>query len=325
MKRIKHLITAGLLLAAVQGLHAQGVGDCDFYENWYGAEPSWYAAECGVDAPTAAPVDGPQALTDPAHALNISTFGPNPNTFIQHPLNDFANFTVEGGNTRSIFAMESSADGTTIYAIDNDTFEFGTVDPASGTFTALGTSTPLTGHTWTGLAINATTSLASSTDGTTSTLYSIDLADGTVTEIGSQTTTPLLIDIAITCTGDLYGHDIGSDTIFSIDPTDGSATAIGPTGIDANFAQGMTVDRDTGTIFAYGYTGGGTNTYGSVDTGTGAITPISVDNPLGEWEGATSTACGAATSVPTLSLVGLGALLGGLLLIGVIAVRSRAG
>jgi uncharacterized repeat protein (TIGR01451 family) len=138
------------------------------------------------------------------------------------------------------------------------------------------------------------------TDGVVSTLYSLNLGTGGLTPIGN-TGTALMIDFSINCEGLMVGHDIGTDSFYTIDRTTGSATLIGSHGLAANFAQGMDFDNADGTLYVYAYTGGGTNTYGTVNLATGAITPLAQNNPLGEYEGATQTTC-ATPSVPNIAI-----------------------
>jgi hypothetical protein len=102
----------------------------------------------------------------------------------------------------------------------------------------------------------------------------------------------------------MYGHDIGTDSIYTIDTATGAATLVGLTGYDANFAQGMDFDNDDGTLYIFLYLGGGANVYGTVDLATGAVTPLAVDNPTGEFEGATATGgvCSNPQDIPWLSV-----------------------
>ena len=78
-------------------------------------------------------------------------------SFFSFPLNDFTAQTGHGTQSRPIFAMDFNADATTLYAIDYDTWDFGTLDLNTATFTVLGTSTPTGGQSWTGLTIDPVT------------------------------------------------------------------------------------------------------------------------------------------------------------------------
>jgi hypothetical protein len=68
-------------------------------------------------------------------------------------------------------------------------------------------------------------------------------------------------------------------------------TLVGPTGVDSNFAQGMDFDNESGKLYAWTYQSGGANKYGTIDTSTGALTVLSSNNPIGEFEGAIKNTC----------------------------------
>jgi hypothetical protein len=295
---IRRGIIAATLLALIApaAVSAQEF-DCAAYENYAGAEPEGYAEACiesGPAGPSAAggAGDAPNAPTDTAFAHDIGFISDNT---IEHQQGDLSASVIVGASADAIFGYDYSPDLSTLYAIDNNSGMLGTSDGT--TFTPIGAPTNPGGHTWTGLAINGATGEAflSSTDGGTSVLQSVDLATGNSAVIGNITGLGLVIEIAINCDGEMYAHDIGTDSIYTIDTGNGSPTLVGPTGINANFAQGMDFDNESGELYIHGYTGGGTNTYGTVDLGNGSITPLNVDNPLGEFEGASQTSCGDPT------------------------------
>ncbi len=121
---------------------------------------------------------------------------------------------------------------------------FYSVDIASGVYTLIG---PLT-QTLIGVAFDPTSGILYGVDANGN-LNTIDTATGTLTLVGPVGAAFALADIAITGSGDAYGHDIAGDLIVSIDLTTGAATAIGATGFDANFAQGMTWDPNSDTVY----------------------------------------------------------------------------
>lgn len=305
-------LAVALLLAFLPGM-ALAQLDCAAYANYPGAEPEGYAAQClgGVAAPR---VGGGslEAPTDMAFAHDIGFVSTN---VVSHELGDFPGQTITGSNTAAIFGYAYEETGTTLYAVNQDTLSLGTMD-AAGVFTSVGPLTGLVGgDTVTGIAFTGDgTCYVSSVNAVTATLYTCDRTTGTLTPVGSQTDTGLLIEIVASCTGELYGHDIGTDSIYSIDPMSGAATLIGATGVDANFAQGMAFDRNDGVLYAYLYEGGGFNQYGTIDLGSGAFNQLSIDDPLGEFEGAAQTSCGAVgggaslEDIPTASTWGLLAL-----------------
>lgn len=259
--------------------------DCAAYENYPGREPAGYADQClgGIATAGGAQQTG-FAPTDTGYALDIGFVSDN---FVMFTLNDFPGQTVVGQQPATIFGMDFDSTATTLYGLDDTLQSLGTINTATGAWTSIGASTPAAGHTLTGLAVDPTndTMYASSTDGVDSLLYTVDPATGALTQVGSMGTA-LMIDISINGSGDMYGHDIGTDTIYTINKATGAATAVGITGFDANFAQGMDFDNEDGTLCIFLYQGGGANVYGTVDLGTGAVTPLATDNPLGEFEGA---------------------------------------
>lgn len=255
------------------------------------AEP----AECESFAPitekstTVLPVTN--AVTDNASFFDMGFISDN---FGTHTMGDLSNQTVtNAANLESYFAMDYDETGTILYAIDNNTSNLVTLDQTTGLIaTVIGALNLIVGETGSGIAITSDgTCYVSSAGGGQSTLYTCDLTTAVLTVVGSQVTTPLLIDIAASCDGTLYGHDIGTDSFYTMSTTDGSATLLGAHGLDANFAQGMTYDREAGVLYAYIYTGGGTNTYAQVNTTDGSITALNTDNPLGEFTGASQTTC----------------------------------
>jgi subtilisin-like proprotein convertase family protein len=266
-----------------------GPDQCGLYENYPGAEPAGYAEHClGIDPQmlaNSASYFGPFGASGLGFAHDIGFVSDN---VVEFSLNDFPVQTVRSKNNQSIYAYDYNSSGTILYALYNAGQEFGTFDPSTGTFTAIGSAIPNPGHTWSGLAIHPVedTIYASSTTAASSTLYTIDAATGEATPVGDITGVSGVIAIAMNAEGELYAHDIIDDAIYQVDPATGEATLIGLTGYNASFAQGMDFDNSDGTLYIFLYTGGGANVFGTVDLTTGAVTPLAEDNPLGEFEGA---------------------------------------
>lgn len=269
---------------------------CAALENSMLAEPDWYAERCGrvkVQEPPVA--DTSLAPTDLGYALNLRGGFDELNSFL---LNNFAGLTDVGPQAANIYGMDFDATATILYGLQ-DTNQFGTFNLATAAFTPIGTSTPPTGHTWGGMAIHPLTNVvyALSNVAGGAALNTIDPATGAATLLTPITGMTLPVAIAMNCAGQMYGHDIGTDSIYTINMTTGAATLVGATGVNSNFAQGMDFDNDTGTLYAWTYQGTGNNQYGTINLATGALTAQTVNNPIGEWEGATQTTCSATLNM----------------------------
>jgi hypothetical protein len=84
-------------------------------------------------------------------------------------------------------------------------------------------------------------------------IYPIDLGSGGAGAPVSLPSGYCLIGIAFDQCGTGYMHDIITDAIYSFDKDTGATTYLGPTGFNANYAQGMDIDLDdnTGYLFAF--------------------------------------------------------------------------
>ena len=159
------------------------------------------------------------------------------------------------------------------------------VDVATGAVTSVGYAGLNSGQTPTGLTCDKTTGIlyAAGTDGSTSTIYTVDPATGAATVVGN-TNNPLLIDICVDGTGQMYGFDIGDDNAYLIDKATGASTVIGSIGFNANYAQGMGWDPVDDVVYLAAYSldsGGGELRV--MDRTTGATTLIGALN--GETDG----------------------------------------
>ncbi len=156
---------------------------------------------------------------------------------------------------------------------------FGSIDVATGTFTAQGLVTGTGDGVWLSMKWDPTTATLYAvkeidTGGSfVPTLFTIDLDTLAATSVG-----PLpggLIAIAINNAGQMFGLNIGTDTLSAIDKTDATAVTIGPLGLgDPNFIQDMDFDRLTDTLYWSAYLGGGDTRMTTVDVTTGAATEV---------------------------------------------------
>jgi hypothetical protein len=134
-------------------------------------------------------------------------------------------------------------------------------------------------------------------------LYSLNLSNGALLHIGSSNGGSI-IDAAIACNGQMYGHRFAADgssssELVSINRSNGATTTIGNTGFRANYAQGMDFDAQTGLLYMYHYNSTSNNDdvlrYGTVNLSTGALTPI-YTSPVGQ---AVEAELAIATTCPT--------------------------
>jgi hypothetical protein len=150
-----------------------------------------------------------------------------------------------------------------------------TIDPLTATFTFVGNSGTSGGLTC--LAYDDTTSTLYGAS--TTTLYTINQGTGVGTLVGTISgITSLWISMDFDNAGNLYGYDlggVGSSGLYSVDKYSGAATLIGPTGLNLNFGQDMSYDKDNDIMYAAVFNAG---TYlpelHNVDLGTGAFTYI---------------------------------------------------
>jgi hypothetical protein len=191
-----------------------------------------------------------------------------------------ANFRSLAPYTGNAFAVDFSADATTLWGIDGTTY--GTFDLTSGVFTPVGTITGPASVSGLTAAPDGVTWYVSEYEGvsTNSLLWVGDITTGTFTLVGTILTGSIVIDISMDATNRLFGMEISTDNLLGIDTATGAGTLIGPTGFATNFAQGMDFDWTTNTLYAALYTGGGTGTFASLDLLTGAGTALAVTTAL---------------------------------------------
>ncbi len=141
------------------------------------------------------------------------------------------------------------------------------MDTATGTFTTIGTTADVSG-----MAYDFTTSTMYGI-GFDGTLYTIDLTTGATTVAASSQAN--LINLGCDNSGNLFAVDISANNFGSINKTTGAWTVIAPVGFDAAYAQDMTCDHSTNTMYwaAYNNTLGAGQLY-IVDVTTGALTLV---------------------------------------------------
>jgi hypothetical protein len=223
------------------------------------------------------------------------------------PTNIFAATFID--NDFSQQYMLASANGT----IPVNTF--GVTDTSTGVFTSLGTVTGGGAGSWSSMKWDHGTGTlyAVNAAGGNNVLYTIDLDTLVATQVGVITGAGvdpgvIVIAIAISPDGLMYGIDIIADVLLAIDKESAEASVIGPLGVNANFAQDMDFDQSDGTLYWAGYLGGGNSQMYIVNLATGAATSlgnIGGGNELLSFsiaiEGA-GAGCQAPSAVPWLSI-----------------------
>ncbi len=187
-----------------------------------------------------------------------------------------------GPNGQDVGACDfaNTATFTNLFALERLTAAtLFTLDTSTGAVTPIGPTVAFGPEEFAGLGTDPTdgTLYASSTDLTTSSLYTINPVTGTATRIGRITRSPASIAIAFDPVGQLFGYDISNDSLMSINKSTGAGTIIGPLGFDANFAQGMDFDEIDGTCYLFAFNADtGRGELRKCDTATGATILVGV-------------------------------------------------
>ena len=166
---------------------------------------------------------------------------------------------------------------SSLYAIKLYTRELIKISTTDASISSIGTLYPAVNGSeiWTGMTAAPNGDVFGVTsDGSFSRLYKIDIAACAATLIGTITSQPLVIDIAINTKGELFGIDIVNDVLININKVSAEPTVIGNIGFNANFAQGLDFNDENGILY---YAAFSTNYGGqlrTVNITTGATTPL---------------------------------------------------
>jgi hypothetical protein len=216
--------------------------------------PDWYALECGKEpAPEGLSPEAPKIPGDLYYGKVNSDPTPGAVRRVVSALLPTMTFTNRRELPRFIYAMDYDNAAVDLWAIDNTTREYGTINKA-GTFTVVGTVTGLPMPTViTGLKFDPTSPnvYLSSSNGTTGQLHTLNLASGAATLVGPTTGFASLADIAIDNSGQMWSHDINGEQLVTVNKATGAVTPVGPTGLFANFAQGLDFDHSDGALYGF--------------------------------------------------------------------------
>jgi hypothetical protein len=150
-----------------------------------------------------------------------------------------------------------------------------TVDTTNGALTAVGNpGVGFTGIAYDPVADQGYGIYADDSAGWETYLYSLDFDTGAAAQIGQIGSGLLGIDIGYDVAGGvLYMHDIITDSMYTVDTGSGTPNLLGPTGIAANFGQGMEYDVDSDKLYALSC-GTGAAVLHEVNKATGFFTDI---------------------------------------------------
>ncbi len=198
-----------------------------------------------------------------------------------------------------------------MYIVDYNDGNLKRVDVATGNVTTIGAVGFPNDCVPTGLSCDKTTGIiyasCANSAGTESMIYTIDTVTGAGTLIGT-TGIPVLIDIAIDGTGQMYGFDIATDNAYKIDKATGGSSIIGSIGFDADCSQGMAWDPATDIIYISAYNASGESELRILDRTTGNTSLVG--NFTGETDGLAFPGTGPAwlSIAPKLGTVSPGAI-----------------
>ncbi len=146
----------------------------------------------------------------------------------------------------------SHSEPNTAYGIDYDSGHLYKLDIENSTATDLGAVTGLpSGAVATGMAFTDDACYVVAY-GSASVLYTLDVTTAAVTEVGTIED-GIVIALAANDDGQLFALDITTDVLFAVDPATGAGTELGSIGFDANYAQGMGFDHNTGVLYLSAY------------------------------------------------------------------------
>ena len=268
---------------------------------------NWYLLEEGTNANIAGSgvmVFGPDGNTDRLMVFNTSLANP------LYPLGSI-------GSTDFAAADILPGDPLHLYAIDNAN-RFVKISLVDASFTQIATILPPASFFWSGFAADPTTGVlyASATNCTnTSRLFTINVTDGTASEIGTISNGACTADIAINGNGQMFGVEENGNQLISINKSTAAGTVIGVLGYNAANGQGLDFDEGTGILYLAALQPGPISQLRTVNTATGATTVIgnltdgNTVSRLGDIAVVANTSCSPgnipwATLTPTSGTVG---------------------
>ncbi|MFO8100371.1 MAG: choice-of-anchor D domain-containing protein [Salinibacter sp.] len=217
----------------------------------YGPAPEGGADSKDARSAAARMVSGPEVLDE----AGVTAYG---NEVLAPEIVAFdvglpGDFTVVDDGVDSYAGNFAFANNDEVYWIDNEDNTLKTYVLEDGSVEEVGELEPEGSDvTWTDMETDPTTGTTYVTTGDaaagTNRLYELDENTATLELIGEFAAGDLVVALAIDEEGVGYAHDISNDQILEVDLENADAEALGSTGIDANYAQSMTWDAETGQL-----------------------------------------------------------------------------
>ena len=191
-------------------------------------------------------------------------------------------FTVVDEGVDSYAGNFTFANNDQVFWIDNTDNTLKTYTLEDGSVQSVGELDPVGSDvTWSDMETDPTdgTTYVTAGEGNTNRLYELDVDDAELDLVGEYASGDLVVALAIDGEGNAYAHEIANDEILSVDLETAESEVVGSTGIDANFAQSMTYDAETGQVLMAalhncGFFGCSDGTLRQVDRETGNTTLI---------------------------------------------------
>ncbi len=193
-----------------------------------------------------------------------------------------------GGDFSQLYVVNST--GNTLYSVDT----------ATAAQTMIGTTTPPSGQSFSGLSGTPDGTMYGLTTTCAGTnLVIVDVATAATTDLGALPGIDCGIDLAYnTDDGMIYIVDLVSDSLFRVDPDTLATTSVGALGVAPNYAQGMDYEEESGVLYWAAYVSSGELRI--IDTTTGASQLVGAF-PGGAEVDSLAFATGGQSDVPWLS------------------------
>lgn len=206
----------------------------------------------------------------------VKNSNPNlPVNFGTIPLTPPNTLTAINPQAKSLFADDLAGDGN-LYALESGANNLVKVF-SDGSAQTVGPLTGLiAGDGVTGLSWNRANSkmYATSLNATAATLYTVNLANGALTVVGTIAGSVSPIWIEIDNAGLGYIADVTTDKLYSINLTTAVATEIGPLGFNIRYAQDADFNTSNNILYMGAFLDGLTSGVYTVNTATGAMTLV---------------------------------------------------